>query len=230
MTVKLQFLGCGDASFLIDCGASSLIAMKQFGVAPNAIEFMLITHFHADHFGGVPFFMLDAQFFSKRRAPLTIAGPPGLSRWYKRMMETCFPGSSKTTPKFPLTLRELEPEETAELGGVRATPYPVNHGSGDAGPFFAYRIEAGGKTLAYTGDTEWVATIVPAAREADLFSAEAYFRDKKVMLHLDLATLEAHLDAIRPKRLILTHMSDDMLDNLGELSYETAEDGLVVTV
>ena len=93
--MRLQFLGSGDAfgsggrfnmcmliesgstRFLLDCGASSLIAMKRFGVTPNSIETILITHFHADHFGGLPFFILDAQ-FSKRRAPLTIAGPPGL--------------------------------------------------------------------------------------------------------------------------------------------------------
>ena len=72
--------------------------------------------------------------------------------------------------------------------------------------------------------------VPPAAREADVFIAEAYFRDKKVMLHLDLATLEAHLDEIRPKRLVLTHMSDDMLDHLGELPHETAEDGRVITI
>ena len=60
---------------LIDCGATSLVALKRLGIERNAIDLILITHFHADHFGGVPFFVLDAQFFSKRSRPLTIAGP-----------------------------------------------------------------------------------------------------------------------------------------------------------
>lgn len=243
--MKLRFVGCGDAfgsggrfntcfhvtgartNILLDCGASSMIALKRLGIAPNDIEAILITHFHADHFGGIPFFMLDAQFFSKRTRPLTIAGPHGLEDWYKRVMETSFPGSSSTKTRFDLTLRELKPETSVEVGGVIATPYLVNHGN-PGGPFFAYRIEAEGRSLAYTGDTEWTDSLIDAARGVDLFVAEAYFRSKKVQLHLDLETLESHLPQIAPKRLILTHMSDDMLGRRGEVPYEAAEDGMTV--
>ena len=64
--------------------------------------------------------------------------------------------------------------------------------------------------------------------EADLFICEAYTRDKAVATHMALSTLERHLDQIRPKRLILTHMSDDMLARRAELPFETAEDGMIV--
>jgi ribonuclease BN (tRNA processing enzyme) len=155
--MQVRFIGCGDAfgsggrfntcfhvtgggaSFLIDCGASSLIAMKRFGVDRNGIESILITHFHGDHFGGIPYFMLDAQFFSKRVTPLTIAG-----------------------------------------------------------------------------------------RDADLFISEAYFRDKRVKLHLDVASLERHLAEIGPRRVVLTHMSDEMLGRIDEVDFEVAEDGKIV--
>ena len=81
--VRVQFLGSGDAfgsggrfqacihvhapytNLLLDCGASSVIAMKRFGVAPNDIDAILISHVHGDHFGGIPFFILDAQFLSR---------------------------------------------------------------------------------------------------------------------------------------------------------------------
>ncbi|MCC6471219.1 MAG: MBL fold metallo-hydrolase [Alphaproteobacteria bacterium] len=240
--MRLRFIGCGDAfgsggrfntcfhltgeriNALIDCGASSLIAMKRLGIAANDIQAILVTHFHADHFGGIPFFMLDAQFFTKRTQPLTIAGPPGLKDWYVRAMETAFRGSSETRPRFALTLSELAPREPVAIAGMTVTPFPVHHGN-PGGPFFALRVEAEGRTVAYTGDTEWTETLVDAARDVDLFVAEAYFRDKRVKLHLDLATLEQHLARIRPKRLVLTHMSDDMLARGATLGYETAEDG-----
>ena len=48
--------------------------------------------------------------------------------------------------------------------------------------------------------------------------------------HLSLKTLEAHLGDIKPKRLVLTHMSDDMLGRLDTLTHETASDGMVVEV
>ncbi len=242
--MRLQFVGCGDAfgsggrfntcfhltgettNALIDCGASSLIALKKLGIERNAIRAILITHFHADHFGGIPFFLLDAQFFTKRSEPLTIAGPPGLPQWFERVMETSFPGSSATKQRFALELREMTPGETAEIAGMHVTPQTVDHGPG--GPFFALRVEAEGKSVAYTGDTEWTESLVGAAQQADLFIAEAYFRDKAVRTHLDLATLERHLPRIAPRRLVLTHMSDDMLARQGTLGYDTAEDGKIV--
>ena len=98
------------------------------------------------------------------------------------------------------------------------TPYPVVHGE-SGGPFLAYRIEAEGRVITYSADTEWTETLIPAARGADLFIAEAYYYDKIVKNHLSLKTLEAHLPEINAKRLVLTHMSDDMLARLDELPY-----------
>ncbi len=245
--MQLQFVGCGDAfgsggrfntcfhvtgervNFLIDCGATSLVAMKGLGIELNRIQAILFTHFHADHFGGLPFFILDSQFFTKRREPLAIAGPPGLKDWVPRVMETAFPGSSKTQQRFEITLVEMAAGERAELDGLTVTAHQAEHGN-PGGPFFAYRIEAEGRVLAYSGDSQWCDGLMEAGRGADLFIAEAYFRDKPVPLHLDLASLERHLPEIAPKRLILTHMSDDMLARAGDLPYELAEDGKIVTL
>lgn len=245
--MQIQFIGCGDAfgsggrfntcfhvkgeraNFLIDCGASSMVALKANQIVLNEIETILITHFHADHFGGVPFFILDAQLLSKRTQPLTIAGPQGIHEWFERAMETGFPGSSKTKQRFDLSIVELQPNETTELGGLSVTPFLANHGD-PAGSSFAYRIEAEGRTIAYTGDTEWTEGLIEAGRDTDLFIAEAYFYDKKVKNHLDLATLIEHLPLIGPRRLILTHMSEDMLSRLPDIHYEVAEDGKILEI
>ncbi len=245
--MRLQFIGSGDAfgsggrfntcfhvtcnpsNFLIDCGASSLIALKANKIALNNIRTIFITHFHADHFGGIPFLILDAQFFSKRSAPLTIAGPKGLAEWYERVMETAFPGSSSTKPRFILSLVELEPMVRANVEGITVQPFSVNHGN-PGGPFFAYRFEADGRSIAYTGDTEWTDDLMAAGSGVDLFIAEAYFYEKKVKLHLDFATLAKRLPLIQPKRLVLTHMSEDMLNRIKSIDCETAEDGKIINL
>lgn len=245
--MRVQFIGSGDAfgsggrfntcfhvtgdqtNFLIDCGASSLIALKAREIALNRIQTIFITHFHADHFGGIPFFMLDAQFFSKRREPLTIAGPQGLVEWYKRVMETAFPGSSTTKPRFELSLVELEPRMAVTVGDITVRPFRANHGD-PGGPFFAYRFEAEGRSIAYTGDTEWTDELIEAGAGVDLFIAEAYFYDKKVRFHLDFASLKEKLPRIQATRLVLTHMSEDMLNRMESLGYETADDGKIINL
>jgi ribonuclease BN (tRNA processing enzyme) len=242
--MQLQFVGCGDAlgsggrfntcfhvtggriNFLIDCGASSLPALKRLGIARDAIDLILITHFHGDHFAGLPFLLLDAQ-FTRRSRPLIIAGPVGIETKLPALMEALFEHSSKTQQRFDLSVVALEPEQSRTFGEVKVTPYPVVHGE-SGGPFLAYRIEAEGRVITYSADTEWTETLTPAARGADLFIAEAYYYDKIVKNHLGLKTLEAHLPEINARRLVLTHMSEDMLGRLGELPYTAAHDGMVV--
>jgi len=244
--IQVRFLGSGDAfgsggrlqtciwikattsTFLLDCGASALIAIRRFGVAPNDIDMILLTHLHGDHFGGLPFFVLDAQLISKRSRPLVIVGPAGTKRRVGEALEIFFPGSTQVQRSFSLDIRELALNQPQTLGDVMVTAYPVQHPSGD--PSLALRVECQGKTIAYSGGTEWTETLLPAAKGADLLIAEAYFFAKKVKFHLDFHTLMAHLDELQPKRLIVTHMSEDMLTRLEKLPCEFAEDGKLIEV
>jgi ribonuclease BN (tRNA processing enzyme) len=242
--MQVRFVGCGDAfgsggryntcfhvtgektNFLIDCGASSLPALKRLNIVLDEIDLVLITHFHGDHFAGLPFLLLDAQ-FSRRARPLAIAGPAGIEMRLTQVMEALFENSSKTKQRFELSVVALEPERPQTFDAVTVTPFPVIHGE-SGGPFLAYRVETEGRVIAYSADTEWTETLIPAARDADLFIAEAYTYDRPMKNHLSLTTLEAHLAEIRPKRLVLTHMSDDMLGRLDTLGYAAASDGMVV--
>jgi ribonuclease BN (tRNA processing enzyme) len=243
--MHLQFVGCGDAfgsggrfntcfhlvgrgiNALIDCGASSLIALNKLEIDRNAVDVIFISHFHADHIGGVPFFILEANYVLKRDRPLTIAGPPGLKARYAQWLEVCFPGSESMELRFPLTLVELEIGKPSTVGQIRLTPFHVRHDD-RAGPCLGFRFEVEGKVIAFSGDSEWTDTIGEIGHEADLFICEAYTRDKPITTHMALSLLERHLGQIRPKRLILTHMSSDMLARRAELPYETAADGMIV--
>jgi len=244
--VSITFLGSGDAfgsggrfnacflvsapeaTFLVDCGASSMVALRRFGIEPNAIDMILVSHLHGDHFAGIPFFILDAQFISRRTAPLLLAGPPGMRRRLREAQEVLFPGSSRTQQRFEIVIHELEPARMEELAGVSVQPFLVRHECG--APPLALRFGCGGKTIAYSGDTEWCDTLVPAARGADLFITEAYYFDKQVPFHLDFRTLESHREELGAHRIVLTHMNSDMLERVESLGWEYAEDGKVIEV
>jgi ribonuclease BN (tRNA processing enzyme) len=243
--MHLQFVGSGDAfgsggrfntcfhlvgkeiNALIDCGATSLVAMNKLAINRNAIDTIFISHFHADHVGGVPSFVLEANYVRKRERALTIAGPPGLESRYAEWLELSFPGTKTMELRFPLTLRELQVGSRSEVGHLSVTPFNVQHDD-RAGPCLGYRFEVEGKVIAFSGDTEWTDALIEIGREADLFICEAYTRDKPITTHMALTSLERHLGQIRPKRLVLSHMSDDMLARRAEVPFETAEDGMIV--
>ena len=216
-------MDCPDYRFLIDCGASGLISMKRWGVSPAAVDAILLTQLHGDHFGGIPFFILDAQLISRRTTPLVIAGPPGLEFRIHAAMEIFFPGSSKTQRKFPIQFVELGNNALTPIGPLTAKALHVLHASGD--PALAIRVACCGKSIAYSGDTEWTGALIPATQDAELFICEAYFFDKKIKFHMDYATLMRHRPEFGCRRLVVTHMADDMLARLHHLEVETAEDG-----
>ncbi len=213
-SVQVQFLGSGDAfgsggrlqscilvshpggRFLVDCGATAMVSLKRFAVDPNSIDGIFLTHLHGDHFGGLPFFILDAQLVSRRTAPLLVAGPPGLSKRLPGAMDAFFPGSSGANRKFEIELREMEPRVPFPAGSVRVTPFIGLHPSGDNA--YSLRFEVGGKVIACSGDTEWTDALAEAARGADLLIAEAYFYDKKNSLPPRLP--DAHGEVRRPGR------------------------------
>jgi ribonuclease BN (tRNA processing enzyme) len=243
--IQLAFLGSGDAfgsggrlqtcmhlrggaaDLLIDCGASSLVAMKRQSLDPSRISYVLVSHLHGDHFGGIPFLVLDGQ-FSRRQVPLTVVGPPGVEARLKQAMEVLFPGSSQVARQFELTFVELTERDATTIGPAEITAFRVDHACG--APPYALRVDYAGKRVAYSGDTEWTDALVEVAAGADLFVCEAYFFDKKIKYHLDYSTLRDHLPELRCRRIVLTHMSADMLERLDDIEMTQAEDGLILTL
>jgi ribonuclease BN (tRNA processing enzyme) len=244
--MRVTFLGSGDAfgsggrfntcfliesvpaPFLIDCGASSLIAMRKYGIDPNTIRTIFVSHLHGDHFGGLPFFILDAQFYSRRTGPLTLVGPVGFKDRLRAAMELFFPGSADATRKFTTDVHEIAAGERYTFHGVNVSPYLVQHACG--APPLALRLDVGGKIVTYTGDTEWTDAVIAAGQGADLLIAEALTFERKLKFHLDYASLKENLTKIGAKRVILTHMGPDMLEHIGDVPEEVAHDGLVIEI
>jgi ribonuclease BN (tRNA processing enzyme) len=245
-SVAVTFAGCGDAfghggrfqacihlaagglaPVLLDCGATSLPALRRCGLDPGDVNAVVVSHLHGDHFGGLPFLILDGQ-FSRRTQPLAIAGPAGTARRLRDTMECLFPGSADAARDFDVQVIELQPGVAREYAGVRVTGVEVAHPSG--APALAVRLELGGKVIAYTGDTAWTPALAEVAAGADLLIAEAYYRVKPIPHHLRLADIEVHHDELACQQIVLTHMSDDVLAHGQPTGYRTAEDGLVLRV
>jgi ribonuclease BN (tRNA processing enzyme) len=159
--MQVKFIGSGDAfgnggrfqacillrapghadDVLLDCGASSLVALKQQRHDPAKIGLVLVSHLHGDHFGGVPFLVLDGQ-FTRRTRPLHVAGPAGVRERVQAAMEVLFPGSTQVQRRFEVQFHELADRQQfqfdvdvdmdVERARLVVTPYEVVHASGAA--------------------------------------------------------------------------------------------------
>jgi ribonuclease BN (tRNA processing enzyme) len=245
--MKLTIVGCGDAfgsggrlqtcycvesgqgRLLIDCGATTLIGLERVGIDPNSIDTVLISHLHGDHFSGLVWWYLHALHVSKRRTALTVAGPVGLEKRFKQAAEALFPGSLRAEMPFELRFVEQVAGRAEPLGGFEVMAFEVSHPSGAVS--HALRLEGAGRTIAFSGDTEWVEPLVACASRADLFLCECYAYDRPVRYHMNWLKLQGELPRLGAKRVVLTHMNADMLANLGNVAapgVTLAEDGLTI--
>jgi ribonuclease BN (tRNA processing enzyme) len=219
------------ATLLVDCGASALPALKARGVDLNAIDGIILSHLHGDHFGGLPFFLLDAQFLARRETPLLIAGPPGTRERLNAAMEVFFPKSTGSKWRFEWRVQEIAVGELTHVLGHIVVTTEVIHQSG--APSTALRLSDGEKTFAYSGDTEWTDALLPIARAADMFICECYAFAGKLTGHMSWEILQTKLAALAAKQVMVTHMNPTMLARLDEVragGVLVAKDGLVMKI
>ena len=239
--MKITFLGTGDAfgsggrhslsilvqsggfGVLLDCGAATLPTLKQLGLPPQSVDCILISHHHGDHFGGVPFLLLEYQYGAPRQRPLSVIGPPGTGQKMARLTELLFPGLKAKSPGYELTYIDMDGEGCRQFGPVEVLPFRVQHFP--EGIAFGYRLRAESRTVVYSGDTEWTDELGRQSLEADLFICECSTLERKIPYHMSHKELASHREQIGAQRTLLVHAGDDVLARRSDLIFELADEG-----
>jgi len=209
----------GEAWILVDIGPGTLRRMCEAGVNAKWVDFIVLTHFHADHVSDLaPFlFASNYEYGQIRKTPFALIGPAGTEQFYQRLVKAY--GSSIVPMGERLQISELSAVGadvfTSSSFTLRSIP------SAHTFPSLSYRIEADGASVTVSGDTDFSANLIELARETDLFVCESSFPDgMKVAGHLVPSEAGRIADAARVKKLVLTHLYPpcDEADIVGQAS------------
>jgi ribonuclease BN (tRNA processing enzyme) len=206
---------------LLDLGNGALGALQRYA-DPLAIDAVLLSHLHADHcIDMTSYYVLRKYHPNGQQPPIPVWGPKGTARRLARAYDL---------PRRPGMEEEFEFHRFRgpfEVGPFLINPIAVDHPV----PAYAFRIEAAGTVLAYTGDTGPTEALLELAEGADLLLAEASFRDgddNPASLHLTGAQAGEVAARAGARRLVLTHVppwhdSDGMLAEAGTVYDGPAE-------
>jgi ribonuclease BN (tRNA processing enzyme) len=219
----------GKTCVLLDAGPDLLGSMKRKGLAPADIDIVAISHLHGDHYGGIPFLMLEYMYESPPKRKIHLVGPRNLETRCWRMMKLAYPRFDVKVIRPWLNFIEIEPHGEVHLGGVKISAIRSPHMQTDISLSLNLRIA--GKTICYSGDSGWNEELVPFAEGADLFICECtYYESTHLPFHMNYPQLAANRDRFKVKRMILTHLGREVLDHRRQIKMELAFDSMKVEV
>jgi ribonuclease BN (tRNA processing enzyme) len=217
----------GDVLALLDCGPGTVHSFTKHDVAWVDLTHVLITHFHADHIGDLPALMVALALGAAppRTRPLTLVGPPGFPAFLERLAAAT--GRHLLDPGFEVRVVELEADgawvDGAHALRVRCGSTPHTEES------VAYRLEAKGAVVGYTGDTGPSDAVAALLRGCDVLLAECTQADPPTMdTHLSPARLAALARATRPGTLVVTHVMPPLTHEEAAARVSERYDGRVV--
>lgn len=193
----------GDVRLLLDCGAGTAHRMAALGVEWRTITHVGITHFHPDHIADFVMLIMGWRWGQSppRSAPLTVYGPIGLGGFLEHMAGVY--GPWLLSPGFPLTVREVGPDDIVKLpGGIELSVHPVPH----TAESMAYSIRHGATRLVYTGDMGYDDALADWAKDCTVLLAECSLPDSlAIPSHLTPRQVGAMASRANASRLVLTH-------------------------
>lgn len=241
--INIKVIGCGDAfgsggraqtcfyvftkncSFLIDCGATSVSALKSYKVNVAELDYIVISHLHGDHFGGLPFIILDS-ILNSRKSVLQILGPPDLEERTWQLFRLLYPGTEEKIDKSYFLFKHYNTLEELKTEHFEIMPYPVIH-SKQSHPH-GVRIKLNDKIISYSGDTEWCESLPKLSANADIFICECSYLDVKG--HLNYQTLITKLPFLSFKNILLTHLDEELIQQGDSLKLPCAYDGMELLI
>ncbi len=214
---------------LLECGPSVLAGMKRGGFDSTSPDAVLVSHLHGDHFGGIPFMFLEYLFNNPRTRPLAVAGPPTLRERTVGLYGQLYREDHCREISFPLDFVEVNPGAHLTLAGFEVEAFEVPH---SAEPFsLGYRLSApSGGVLVFSGDSAWTDEFVRHSADSDLFLCECCsMQAVDAPVHTSYADILEHRAELGCRRLLLTHLGEDVRDADG-LEVERACDGMTIAI
>lgn len=227
--LELRFIGTGNAFapgglcwngflangvHLFEAPPQALMTLNALGIDPNAIETVVLSHHHGDHFLGLPFLLLHWKYRGRTR-PVRIIGPEETEAVARQVAARTYPGLFDSN--VPIEWLAIRPGERLSAGGLTVEAVEVVHDR-KLNVNLGFACEIAGQRFGYTGDSALCDGVLDLARRSPVLVSECASVDEETDLHMNLVSDIPRVRAAMPDggRLLLTHLGEGVAEAAGE--------------
>ncbi len=210
-----------DQKLLIDCGATTLYKIQEMKVDLNHLKAILITHFHGDHFAGMPFVLIYLKYILNRKEKLILVGHEGFKENYQILMSVTYP---EMEFPFDIEIIELNKSDGFVLDHYVIQSFPITHKSESIG----YRIVDDFHRFAFTGDTILNQEVLDLMDGVDvgIMELSLWENPNQMVSHVSLQEVIQHRDKIKAKKLYFNHITNALAEEVQKLNKDYPNFGL----
>ena len=198
------FIEAGGNSLLLDCGFNAAHNFVKIAANPHDLDSVWISHFHGDHFFGLPF-LLGYLASVGRVADLAICGPQGIQEKVCSLVNLAYPNLLSKLP-FKIVFYTFSEHDNQIVAGFNISTCLIDHSESA----LAVRIRSERSSLFYSGDGKLVESCMALAKHADFAVLEAYKFKESIKGHSSVVSCLKFADAAKISHVALVHLEPFM--------------------
>ncbi|MBO72743.1 MAG: hypothetical protein CMD35_03910 [Flavobacteriales bacterium] len=213
---------------LIDCGFTVPLALQKEGIPFSSIDYILITHYHGDHYAGLASLLLGLKYVSPQYKKLTIIGPGDLEQKVYTLLNVLYPGTERLIQDLNIEFKGVNPSgEELKTKDFNLEIHPMIHS--DLALPVGYVLQSNGFKMGFSGDTAWHDGVTSFLTNCSNAILECNFSEKIGEGHISVEELEAsEIVQKKKKNIFLTHLHTESSEKAKKLGYNVLSDGDVL--
>ncbi|MHA1984923.1 MAG: MBL fold metallo-hydrolase [Candidatus Hodarchaeales archaeon] len=205
---------------LIDCGPTTLAGIRKFNLPFHQLNRIFISHYHGDHFAGIPFLLLDRAYLTPLESAygsnnkFQIIGPPELEKRIINLIKAMYPSQMDTL----LNLCEfqiIKPNSSFNFPEYKVSTFKANHSE----QAIMYKFEFhNNSSFLYTGDNEMTQEQISIFKDLDFLITECTTFESQNGNHTSYKFIVDNLEIFQDLNvgeILLVHVGSEVFKNLG---------------